>query len=215
MASLTQLLSKKGEASIVAAPRWHPNFRNYEKLPDTKVVRTTFFVNTAAIAITVGLLLWTGFREYRINNLSQQVADSQSQIDSNKLQNAEALATSKKFADEYAKVQEAIKFSTLPIEPSEFVVLLGKTLPKEVSIDTIDMKLSDAKNPSITLRGGVTGAPDQAMGAVSSYVDIFRNNPELAAIVAKAEITTVNRDPRTGAALFEIALAMRKEKESK
>ena len=33
-------------------PAWHPNFRNYEKLPDIKVVRTAFFVNGVNCALT-------------------------------------------------------------------------------------------------------------------------------------------------------------------
>ena len=53
-------LTKKSDSEPVAAPLWHTNFRNFEQLPDTKVVRTTFFVNTAAIAIAAGLLLWLG-----------------------------------------------------------------------------------------------------------------------------------------------------------
>ena len=43
-------LTKKSDAQSAVAPVWHPNFRNFERLPDTKVVRTTFFVNTAAQA---------------------------------------------------------------------------------------------------------------------------------------------------------------------
>ena len=50
------LLSKKSDDQSEEEPLWHPNFRNYERLPDTKVVRTTFFVNTAAIAVTLMLV---------------------------------------------------------------------------------------------------------------------------------------------------------------
>ena len=44
-------LTKKSDAVPVAAPLWHTNFRNFDRLPDTKVVRTAFFVNTAAGAV--------------------------------------------------------------------------------------------------------------------------------------------------------------------
>ena len=47
---MLSLLKKKSEAAAApTVPAWHPNFRNYEKLPDLKVVRTAFFVNGAAI----------------------------------------------------------------------------------------------------------------------------------------------------------------------
>ena len=49
-------LKKKSEASAApAVPNWHPNFRNFEKLPDIKVVRTAFFVNGAAVSVALAL----------------------------------------------------------------------------------------------------------------------------------------------------------------
>jgi len=63
-------LTKKSDAQV-ASPLWHTNFRNFERLPDTKVVRTTFFINTAAVALTLGLLLWLGYREYHLYNLRE------------------------------------------------------------------------------------------------------------------------------------------------
>ena len=46
---MLSLLKKKSDAAAPAVPAWHPNFRDYEKLPDVKVVRTAFFINAAAI----------------------------------------------------------------------------------------------------------------------------------------------------------------------
>ena len=69
-------LSKRSDAQPAVAPVWHPNFRNFERLPDTKVVRTTFFINTAAVAVALSLLLWVGFREMHIRSLHEQAADA-------------------------------------------------------------------------------------------------------------------------------------------
>lgn len=209
MASLAQLLSKKSDAGAVAAPHWHPNFRNYEKLPDTKVVRTTFFVNTAAIVMAAILLLWTGNRELKINTLKQQVADSQAQIDSNSRQNAEALRMTKQFADEQKKVDEVAKFVSIGMLPSEFVALLGETLPKNVGITAVDMRMSDEKGSTIVLRGTVAGSPDQATGVASTYVDVFRTEPRFVACVGAVEMTDVNRDPSGAGVVFQILLHLK------
>src|SRR3954466_14331462 len=99
-------LRKKSDAPV-AAPLWRPNSRNFERLPDTKVVRTTFFVNTAAVAAALGLLLWVGYGEYKLKNLSSQIAEAQGQIDANAKQNAEALRLTKLFTDEDRKIVEA------------------------------------------------------------------------------------------------------------
>ena len=43
---MLSLLKKKPDAAAAnQTPAWHPNFRNFERLPDTQVVRPTFFVN--------------------------------------------------------------------------------------------------------------------------------------------------------------------------
>src|SRR6266403_1650381 len=102
-------LTKKSDEPV-AAPLWHTNFRNFERLPDTKVVRTTFFVNTAAGAVAIAMLMWLGYGEYRLHNLGEQIAAAQREIDANAKQNTEALRQSKIFADEDRKLADAEAF---------------------------------------------------------------------------------------------------------
>ena len=54
------LLKKKTKAASSAPqmPAWHPSFRNYERLPDIKVVRTVFFVNAVAIGSVLLSFAW-------------------------------------------------------------------------------------------------------------------------------------------------------------
>jgi hypothetical protein len=204
-------LPKKSDAQPAVVPLWHPNFRNFERLPDTKVVRTTFFINTAAIAVTISLLLWFGYREYHIKNLADQIADAQKQIDSNAKQNKEALRLSKIFADEQGKLTDAELFQRSPISPAAFVALLGETLPKEISIDSIEGHLvSQGANPAyIQLKGLVAGTPDQASGAASKYVDMLRGQPKFGAIFETITLNTLNRDSRSNFLAFDITLKMK------
>jgi hypothetical protein len=53
--------TKKSDAALVV-PAWHPNLRIVEQLPDTKVVRTAFFVNGAAMLVAIALALYLGTR---------------------------------------------------------------------------------------------------------------------------------------------------------
>src|SRR5512135_970668 len=103
---MLSLLQRSDQSQGPSTPAWHPNFRDHDRLPDTKVVRTQFFVNFVAIAIAASLLLYFSFQEYRINSLGHQVADWQAQIDANQKASEQALALSKKFADEERKIQE-------------------------------------------------------------------------------------------------------------
>ncbi|MDI1320316.1 MAG: hypothetical protein PSW75_09020 [bacterium] len=186
-------------------------------MPDTTVVRTTFCVNTAAIAVTLGLLLWFGYREYHIKNLADQIADAQKQIDDNARQNKEALRLSKLFADEQKKLAEAELFQQSRITPAEFIALLGETLPKEISIDSIEGKLDEKgpAMPSFQLRGIVAGTPDQASGAASRYVDMLRAQAKLGATFDPITLNNLNRDARSNFLTFDITLKMKAETKEK
>ena len=104
-------LAKKNNAAAAMASPWHSNFRNYQQLPDTKIVRTAFFIKTAAIAVVLGLMLWLGFREYHIYNLGLQIAGSQKEIDTHARANREALRLNKAFAVEAKKIGGPRRFA--------------------------------------------------------------------------------------------------------
>ncbi len=205
-------LTKKSEAQPVAAPLWHTNFRNFERLPDTKVVRTTFFINTAAIAVTIGLLLWVGYREYHIYTLGEQIAQAQKEIDSNSQKNKEAIRLAKIFTDEETKLADAAAFQRAAISPTEFVILLGQTLPKEISIENV---VTDVKGGSFTMRGLVAGTRDQASGSASSYVDMLRAHPRFGTVFDAITLVTLTPDLATGFMSFEISLKVKAESKEK
>ncbi len=202
-------LKKKSDAQPLTAPLWHPNFRDFERLPDTKVVRTTFFINTAAVAASVAMLLWFGFREYDNHNISQQITEANRQIENNRKQNEEAIKLAKTFADEEKKISEAIAFMQVPIAPIQFVAVLGETLPKDISIEYIDSKIIDPKNSQFQIRGRVAGSPDLASGITSSYVDTLRANESFTRVFSSVTLNRLDRDPAGGFMVFEITLKIK------
>lgn len=205
-------LTKKSDAQPVTAPLWHANFRNFDRLPDTKVVRTTFFVNTAAGAVAIALMLWLGYREYRIYNLGEQIAGAQREIESNAKKNTEALRLSQIFTDEDKKLADAEAFLKVPVSVSEYVLLIGQTLPKEISIDFADLRLpADAKGQTVTMRGMVAGSRDQAAGAASSYVDLLRAHPQLGTTFDPITLDKLTPDATTGFMSIEISLKVKTE----
>ena len=208
-------LTKKSDAQPAVAPLWHPNFRNFDQLPDTKVVRTTFFINTAAIAVALGLLLWLGYREYHIFDLGKQIADAQKQINENSRQNKEALRLTKIFGEEQKKLAEAGAFSRTAISPTEFLLLLGQTLPKEISIESLDMRLAEqGGGATFLLNGLVAGTPDQASGTASSYVDALRAHRRLGALFDPITLISLNRSSGSFLA-FDISLKTRVDPKEK
>jgi hypothetical protein len=205
-------LTKKSDVPV-AAPLWHTNFRNFERLPDTKVVRTTFFVNTAAGAAALGLLLWVGYGEYKLNNLAGQIQEAEAEIAKNSKQNAEALRLTQVFTDEDKKVVEAEAFLKMPVPISEFVQVIGQTLPKEIIIEFSDIRLppADPKTHMYVIRGLVAGSRAQAAGSASSYVDVLRAHPQLGAVFDPITLEKLTPDGGTGFMSFEISLKVKTE----
>jgi hypothetical protein len=206
-------LTKRSDAQPVAAPVWHPNFRNFERLPDTKVVRTTFFINTAAVAVALSLLLWLGYREMHIRSLKEQVADSQREIDANLKQSNDAIRLTKVFNDENRKFTDAESFVSGTIAPADLVLTLAKTLPKEIALEAIDLRLSTA--PQCVLRGIVAGSADQATGVVSNYIEHLRGMDEVGGVFEPISLTNLDRDPGRGVMVFEILLKVKADKKEK
>lgn len=201
---MLSLLQKGDQSQVPVVPAWHPNFRNRERLPDTKVVRTQFFFNFAATAIAASLLLYFSYQEYRINNLSRQVADWQAQIDTNKKASDQAIALSRKFVDEERKIGDLNDFLKQRLVLSQFLLQIGSTLPPELAMDTVDIRAA-----SVNLHGTASGSPDEASGRASAYVEQLRRDEYLSGIFEKEIKQDVRREPTSGQLMFDLTLTFK------
>jgi len=199
-------LKPKADAAPSTAPLWHPNFRNFERLPDTKVVRTTFFINVAAGVAAFAMVAVVGWRFFQVRNSQQQIAAAQTEIARNQKQNDEGLRLTKIFTDEDKKIAEAAAFVQVPIAPTELLLVLGRSLPKEIQVEFVDFAPNDPTNPRCLVRGLAAGTKDQASGSASAYVETLRTQPRLAEVFDTVKLNAINPDPATGALLFEIEL---------
>ncbi len=199
-------LFKKSDARLTSEPLWHPNFRNFERLPDTKVVRTTFFINVTAITVTVLLVVIMGWGEYRILDLKSQNNEAQAAIAKNTKENTEAIRLSKIFDTEAKKFSEASAFTQRTLSPSALIFMLGKTLPKEVQIESVDLRFSGASGDQCVLRGVVAGSKDAASGSADKYVQSLRASPLFTAKFESINMPSINPDPAGGFLRFEIVL---------
>jgi len=172
---MLSLLKKKSEAGALAlAPAWHPNFRNYEKLPDIKVVRTAFFVNGLAIFVLLALLTFFGYKEWQLRGLRSQVAEWQQRIDKHKKASDQGVATFKKFQAEEAKILEVDTFLKSRITLSDLLIRLGSTLPANIALDAVELR-----ETGLSLRLSVRGEAAEASGYATAYLEQLRADKEL------------------------------------
>ncbi|HZP60118.1 MAG TPA: hypothetical protein VFB27_07305 [Opitutaceae bacterium] len=200
---MSLLKSKKSDrAAVSLVPPWHPNFRNFERLPDVKVVRTSFFINAVAIVITLGLLSYQILQEYKVHEIGVQIADLQHQIDANTKASDQAVQLFKKFQGEEAKTAEVAAFVKTDFVLSNFILDLGRTLPKTITLDYID-----AHENGVSLRGTIQGTPDQASGEASAYIQQLKADAHIGSRFESISLTGLNRGTQGGTGLtFELFL---------
>jgi hypothetical protein len=192
-------LKKKSEAAagVSEMPPWHPNLRNVARLPDTKVVRTSFFVNGVALFITICLLLWFAYQEYQLHNLERQIATWQAQIDQDQKESDRFIALYGKFQAEVARINEVNTYVHSRPPVSKLLMHLAETLPAEIAIDAYEQQSS-----------GVTGTPDEASGYATAYLDQLRADNTLAAYVGDVSFagSGVSRNQLTGRLSLQLFL---------
>lgn len=205
---MLSLLKKKSDAS--AAPiiaTWHPDFRNLERLPDTKVVRTAFFINAAAITLALGLLTYFGVKEWELRSLKSQIADWQRQIDRDQAGSDKAVALYKNFQGQEAKFQEVDAFLKSKPLVSELMVRLAQTLPANIALDSFDLS-ENRLSMHITVRG----APDVAPTYANAYLDQLRADKQLSRFDQTAfKGENPQRNTTTGRLTVEISMPLKKE----
>ena len=202
---MLSLLKKKSDAAaaLQAAP-WHPNFRNYEKLPDIKVVRTAFFINGAAIFAAIALVIYFGFQEWQLHVFRGQVAEADRQIKRDKPPSDQSVVLFKKFQAEEAKINEVDAFVKSRAVVSDLILHLGQGLPANIAIDSIDLR-----DAGLVLRLAVRGTPDAAAGYANSYLELLKTDKPLLQRFEPAEMTNITRNPASGRLAVEITLRMK------
>ena len=199
---MLSLLQKKSEAATASTvPPWHPNFRNYEKLPDIKVVRTAFFINGAAIFVALFVLVYCGLQEWNLHALNGNIAEVAGRIKRDKPQSDQAVALFKKFQAEEVKISDVEAFVKSKPVVSSLLVHLGRTLPANIALDSFDLR-----DTGLVLRLSVRGTPDAAAGYATAYADQLKSDPQLIERFEPADMTSLSRNPATGRLAVEILL---------
>jgi hypothetical protein len=185
-------LSKKSDSSGSASPAWHPNLRIVEQLPDTKVVRTAFFVNGFAILVAIVLALYLGHQEWKLHVMNKEISDWQHTIDQDKKASQEAVALYADFKAEEAKTNEVFNYVVSKPVISEIVLRLGAMTPKKIALDSLDFK-----DTGLSIKATIKGAPDRASGDASAYEKQLRADKVLGPMFGDVNLLQMTRNPVT------------------
>jgi len=199
----------KAKSSAGLAPGWHPNFRNFERLPDTKAVRTSFFINGAAITVTLGLLLYTLYGEYVLRGLAADVASSEANIAKEKAGSMGAVAQFHKFQAEEKTLRELEQFEAGGLGGgklilSDYLLHLSATLPPKIALSHLD-----ARANMIILNASVLANSDEGAGVVHDYVEQLQDDKIYGPLFEQVQDLNDQTELATGRFTFEIDLTLK------
>src|SRR5690606_26193444 len=102
---------------------------------------------------------------------------------------------------EAAKVREIDAFTTAKPLISDLLIQFGQTLPSNIAIDNFELSQT-----GLRLVASVRGAPDQASGRASTYLEQLRTNQALTRWFDDIVLLNINRDSQTGRLTVEYFL---------
>jgi Tfp pilus assembly protein PilN len=146
----------KREEAVASAPAWHPNFRNYEQLPDLKVVRTAFFINGLAVLAAVGALLYFVYQEFQLSTLREEIENRVTSVERDRRASGQAVATFRQFQAAERQIKEVTDLMVRRHDLSDLLLHLGATLPEQIALTAFDLRPN-----RIALTATVRGAPSR------------------------------------------------------
>jgi hypothetical protein len=203
---LSLLKKSGGEKNGPRAIPWRPDFRDPSSLPDTKTVRTHFFLNIVAASVTCALVIYVVQREFGVASLRESLADVEMRITHAAPRSEKAQVAYKAFQAEEAKFNEAFAFVRTPFRLQDFLLHLGKIMPPGVAVRRVEHR---GVEQAITLYGAVRGIDAAAGDVASSFVKQLQSDPVLAQHFAVVDLTNLGRNAQDASLNLELVFTFK------
>ena len=118
-------------------PYWRPDFRNAASLPDIKVVRTDFIVNSIAILIAFAVCAFILQREYRAWSIGSAVEELEKRIRIAEPDDNILLKRSEQFRKAGGYIQDLDTFYDSPFRAHELLVALSKLKDDDLILSSL------------------------------------------------------------------------------
>lgn len=138
-------------------PHWRPNFVNPSKLPDIKVIRTDFIINSIAVTLLIGAAALLIQKEYRIWVLSNTIEGLEEQVTEASPANEANLKKSSEFRDVAKDVAEVEAFFLAPFTAHEFLAELAQLRPESLIFNEVSLREVEGDGRTVTYRIRISG----------------------------------------------------------
>lgn len=182
-------------------PNWHLDFRDVASMPEDRVVRVRFLVNTCAGALTLILLTLVGWQLLARHGVIARLQFWDEQIALHRREYSEQQLEVRDYMTEAGKIKDAYDLIYSPFVPSEFVLTLGRTIPDRMTIDMIGYAAG-----VVTIRGSLAESPEQASRVLGRFIETLRSDAQIRSLFADISASSLDRAKQGDLFNFEIVL---------
>ncbi|HUJ45219.1 MAG TPA: hypothetical protein VLW52_16610 [Opitutaceae bacterium] len=182
-------------------PNWHLDYRDLASLPEDRVVRVRFLVNTCAGVLTLILLTIVGWQLLARHGIATQLRFWDEKIAAHQREYSELQLVLRDYMTESDKIKDAYDLIYSPFIPSEFVLAIGRTLPDRMTVDMIGYA-----DGMVTIRGNLAEPPEPASRVLGRYIDTLRNDAQIGALFGDISARSLDRAKDGDLFNFEIVL---------
>ena len=195
-------------------PHWRPDFKIESTLPDIKVVRTDFIINSIAVAVALVAVFSLLKQEYSAHVLRNSVAVLEERISASSADDQLHLTRSEAFYKSAQRVVELQRFHRAPFVAHELFASLaslkpeGMVLTRATFSETIDKPKKGASTMVYTIK--LDGSVED-LTILSDLKDVLQSSPSLTAegFTLTVDESIQRRNIETGITPFHILISLR------
>ncbi len=182
---------------------WKTDFRQIGSLPDTKAVRTSFYVNIGAAGILAASLIYVAINESSISDKETELQALTSDASRMQPTNTDITNKDKQFSAQKARLLDIENFiNTQGMDPLNFIQSVAESLPPQVILENIEQKASIGK-----ITGYVKSSAEVATGIVYNLEQALNKHATLAKNFSSISISNVVKDSQNERLNFEITFS--------
>ena len=185
-------------------PHWHLDFRDPARLPEDRLVRVRFLINTCAAASALILLTLLCLQWLRRAGINEPLKFWEGQIAVHQHEYEDLQLQLRDYMSEAAKIKDAYDIVYSPFVPSQFVLGIGRTLPDRMSVDMIEYT-----DRAITVRGTLAEPPERASRVLGRYVETLRSDPAIGPLFGDISAPSLDRTKQENLFNFVMVLRLR------
>ena len=183
---------------------WHVDCQSSSDLPSRQLVGRSFITGAVGLALAAFMVTITVWQVAVTNSLRADTAYWETEMEKNRKLFDELTRAASELQNRSTRLDAAYDLMASPYQVSEFVMNLGRTLPRNTRIDRIE--LSQGK---IAFSGALREPSETASGTINRYLDELRKNAAIGPLFSSIGLTAFQREEDSDAMAFEITFKLR------